>query len=298
LTYQTRLLSRKRSSSVTSKIVELFGVPTTKRGTNWRAIVNSQTCPYTGHKCIKVRKSDPDVSIGTCTVTHSNKPIIICPIRLRDRHQIFLDCMHLLTLHEPGNEVHAIPEIAIPGGSLDFVLVSAREGNVKDFVGIELQTLDSTGTVWPERQRFIKSVRLPAEHKDLDSAKPFGMNWKMTAKTILMQLHHKVETLEHLGKRLVLIVQDHLLDYMTREFSFAHLANPARLGDPMHFHSYSLIQAPASNRLDLFGRRSTDVAGIAMALGLQVSAHVDMDVIVAALEAKMSIKTRLMIGPK
>ena len=27
---------------------------------------------------------------------------------------------------------------------------------VKDFVGIELQTLDSTGTVWPERQRLLK----------------------------------------------------------------------------------------------------------------------------------------------
>ena len=34
--------------------------------------------------------------------------------------------------------------------------------------------------------------------KDADSTKKFGINWKMTSKTILVQLHHKISTFEHL----------------------------------------------------------------------------------------------------
>jgi hypothetical protein len=45
----------------------------------------------------------------------------------------------------------------------------------------------------------------------------------MTAKTTLVQLHHKIRTLEHLSKKLVLVAQDHLLAYMKKEFTFAHL---------------------------------------------------------------------------
>jgi len=60
--------------------------------------------------------------------------------------------------HEPGNELHIVSEVSIPGGSVDYFLVSAKDGKVKDFVGIELQTLDTTGTVWPERQRLLKKL--------------------------------------------------------------------------------------------------------------------------------------------
>ncbi|MCG5062090.1 MAG: hypothetical protein KA714_30035 [Limnoraphis sp. WC205] len=71
-------------------------------------------------KCLKNRKSEPDITIGTCTVSYGREArnIIICPFRLLERSQIFMDCIHLLTLHEPGNEVRIVPEISVPGGSL------------------------------------------------------------------------------------------------------------------------------------------------------------------------------------
>ncbi len=172
-----------------TKIAELFAIPTRNvEGVNWHTLVESQACPYISRKCIKVRKSDPDLSIGTCSVYYgrSEDQILICPNRLLIRRQIFTDCLHLLTLHEPGNELHLIPEVSIPGGSVDYFLVSVKRGRVLDFVGIELQTLDTTGTVWPERQRFLDSVGVATDRRDVESAKRFGMNWKMTAKTILI----------------------------------------------------------------------------------------------------------------
>ena len=176
-----------------SKVVELFGRSSVNPDQNWFDIVQQQQCPFLGKRCYKVRKSNSEISIGTCTVLYGRaaEPVIICPTRLIDRRQIFLDCLHLLTPHEPGNELHIVSEVSIPGGSVDYFLVSARNGQIRDFVGIELQTLDTTGTVWPERQRLLAELGVPRGDDSEESSKTYGMNWKMTAKTILVQMHHK-----------------------------------------------------------------------------------------------------------
>jgi hypothetical protein len=286
------------SSITTNKVLELFGHSTrASGGVDWGRIVESQWCPFTNTKCFKVRKSQPEISIGTCTVRYSRqeKDVIICPNRLLERKQVFTDSLHLLTLHEPGNELHVLPEISIPGGSVDYFLVSAKAGKVKDFVAIEFQTMDSTGTIWPERQRFLREKGIAVLNEVAESTSSYGMNWKMTAKTILVQLHHKVETLEHFNKRLVLVVQDYLLEYMQREFNFGHLQN-ARLGDAMHFHAYKLNYADESFRLELATRVSTDAAGIAKCLGLQAEAKIGLEVIIAELERKISANTLFTIG--
>jgi hypothetical protein len=278
-----------------SDVVELFGHSVAKQGVDWTSIVREQQCPFLSKRCYKVRKSDPSISIGTCTVLYGRTPeaVMICPTRLIDRRQVFLDCLHLLTIHEPGNELHIVPEVSVPGGSVDYFVVSARDGKVKDFVGVELQTLDTTGTVWPERQRLLKELGVPRHDLGEESASSFGMNWKMTAKTILVQMHHKVVTFEHLHKKLVLVVQDRLLAYMSREFNFAHLKNPAALGDSMHFHAYRMEpQADKSFMLALQSRLSTDADGIGKCLGLLAEAKIELQQIVQALESKLSAVTR------
>ena len=277
-----------------SKVVELFGQSVAKSGVNWQEVVTGQQCVYLNKKCYKIRKSDPDTAIGSCTVLYGRElePVIICPTRLIERRQIFTDCFHLLTTHEPGNELHIVSEVSIPGGSVDYFLVSAKDGKVKDFVGIELQTLDTTGTVWPERQRLLNELGVPRGDNSEDSKKSFGMNWKMTAKTILVQMHHKIHTFEHVNKKLVLVVQDKLLNYMNGEFKFDHLRNPASIGDSMHFHSYRMdLQADKSYKLTMQSRLSTDADGIGLCLGLQAEARVDLKQIIQALQAKISAST-------
>jgi hypothetical protein len=124
------------------------------------------------------------------------------------------------------------------------------------------------------------------------SEKPYGMNWKMTAKTILVQMHHKIQTFEHVHKKLVLVVQDRLLTYMNREFNFAHLKNPAVIGDSMHLHAYRMDKQPDNSfKLAMQSQLSTDVEGIATCLGLQAEARVELEQIVQALQAKLSPST-------
>jgi hypothetical protein len=277
-----------------SKIAELYGISTAS-DVDWPSIIAAQECPFLRRKCLKIRKSAPEITIGSCTVAagkHGAK-VMICPFRFLERRQIFTDCTHLLTLHQPGNELHIVPELTVPGGSIDYCLVSVRSGKPIDFVGIELQTLDTTGTVWPERQRFLHRYGIRVKKADRTSTKPFGLNWKMTAKTILVQLHHKIQTFEQVSKHLVLVAQNSLFAYMKKEFSFGHLGE-ARLGDPMHFHSYSLEENEGSElRLQLDERLSTDTAGIAKCLGLQSEANVELGEILQQLASKISAQTLL-----
>lgn len=277
-----------------SAIVEFFGRSVGGQAQDWRQVAQEQQCIFLGKKCYKVRKSDPYTAIGSCTVLYGRRsePIVICPARLIEHGQVFTDCFHLLTTHEPGNELHLIPEVAIPGGSVDYFLVSARAGKVKDFVGIEIQTLDTTGTIWPERQRLLQRLGVPTDNGDENSYKSYGINWKMTAKTTLVQMHHKIQTFEHVNKKLVLVIQDKLLIYMARQFNFGHVKNPAVIGDSMHLHVYRLNQqADGSFKPLMQSRLSTDAEGIGICLGLQAEARVALEQILQALQAKLSSTT-------
>lgn len=187
-----------------------------------------------------------------------------------------------------------VPEITIPGGNIDFVLASVRKGSVMDFVGVELQALDTTGTLWPQRQLFLRSVGVDLAGDDILSSRSYGINWKMTAKTTLMQLHHKIETFELLGKHLVLVLQDCLLEYMNRVFSFDHVQD-ASLGNAMHIHAYALQDVDESVRLELVSRKSTNTTGIARCLGLQASPDTGLEFILSSVQSRISEKTLLTI---
>ena len=273
-----------------SRVVELFGKRTTSIQ-DWEAVVGSQLCPYNSDKCFKTRKSEPSVAIGTCTIYHGRTriPLIICPNRfLADGGQVFIDILHLLTLHEPGNYLHLVPEVYLPGGSVDYMLVSVNQRKVVDFVGVELQSLDTTGTVWPHRQSFLRSQGVEAESLKI---KPMGINWKMTAKTILLQLHHKVRSFESVGRRLVLVLQQDLMKCMSHKFTFDHLED-AKLGNTIHFHPYRFVESNDSNRLTLTRRYSTDARGISKALELRQDPLVDLSTIVTRLQSRIGPHTR------
>ena len=273
-----------------SEVLELYG-KARDEGTDWTEVFRREKCPFLDRKCTKTRKSTPEITIGTCTVLYGReaRPIVICPNRLLERNQVFIDCLHLLTLHEPGNELHIVPEITIPGGSVDYFLLSVKKNKVRDFVGIELQSLDTTGTVWPARQSFLTDKGIMAETDH--APKSFGMNWKMTAKTTLVQLNHKIQTFENAGKHLVLVIQNVFFEYMRREFQFDHIGN-ARLGDTMHIHTYNLNKIESgSMHLELDSRYGTDANGIALSLGLQVDPNLALEEMIRILEAKISPNT-------
>lgn len=275
-----------------SAIVELYGNHVDDPNVNWELVVSEQIDKYTTKKSIKVRKSEPGQTIGTVVIKVGRDPrnLIVDPTRFLEKGKVFLDCIHLITNHEPGNDLHLVPEVQIPGGNVDFFLVSVKKGKVQDFVGIELQALDTTGSLWAERQLLLQKLGLDKSGAQITRAN-FGINWKMTAKTTLVQLHHKVRTFEHLNKHLVLVAQDHLINYMKRDFDFSEFHEPVRLGDPMHIHSYTYNVKGYQTSIDLTERMSSDSLGLATSLGLKAEAKIELKVIVEKLQSKISDST-------
>ena len=108
-----------------NRVLELFGLPTHGADLDWAEVVQNQECPFLIRPCVKVRKSQPDIAIGTCTVSYgqSRRPLVICPHRLIQNSTVFVDCIHLLPRHKPGNQFHLLPEMRIPGGNVDYFLV-------------------------------------------------------------------------------------------------------------------------------------------------------------------------------
>ena len=276
-------------------VVEIFGNPVGPINGNWANVVADQFCPYIAGPCYKVRKSDPATAMGTCAVDYSTKSelLVICPGRLRERNQVFVDCIQLLTNHQPSNQLHLVREVSVPGGSVDHFIVSARDGRAVDFVGVELQTLDTTGDWWPLRQRALRNLGLQIGLDPEGERKQRGINWKMTAKTILVQIHHKIQTFESIDRKLVLVVQDKLLEYMQREFNFGHVNDPSLVGDSMHIHAYRADKGQQGFQLNLSKSLSTTAAGVATCLELQAEPNVGVNDIFLALEQKMNDQTRL-----
>ena len=88
------------------------------------------------------------------------------------------------------------------------------------------------------------------------------------------------------------MIQDYLLDYLRQQFQFSHLRY-ARQGDAMQIHAYQMAKQSGNlYRLELGERLSTDSDGIAICLGLQAEAKVEIVKRVEQIESKISSKTR------
>ncbi len=223
-----------------SKVNEMFGLyvnglefPDLDEVLRW------QECPFkNGAKCYKTRKSDPGTAIGTCSLCFDKvkQPILICPEPLTRDGKVFTDCLQFITNSIPGAELYLVPEIKMDVGRIDYVLAAVRDGKPVDFVAIELQTLDTTGSIWNERQELLKTHGYDVEDGAARS-KGASLNWKMTAKTILAQLLQKSQLFARMNRNLVLVCQTPLYRYMQDTFNFEGVRN-ADLRDVLHFHMY------------------------------------------------------------
>lgn len=151
---------------------------------------------------------------------------------------------------------------------------------------LEVQGLDTTGSggIWEAREELLAG--------NLAESYTYGVNWKISAKTILIQMHHKAATFEALGKKLVLTIQRQFFEYMTREFQAEHFT-PSRSTDTVHFHLYDCVELNRSLRLNLDSRFSTSVLGIERMLNLGKGTAISEQEIVAKIKAKLPNAIRL-----
>jgi hypothetical protein len=262
--------------------LEFYGKLVTQESKgDFASVMEAQACPFLAKRCVKQRKSDSGQTIGACTVGFQGNPLIICPHRFIARNQIFLDCLPLLAHQEPGLEYFAVPEISMPGGNIDYFLVATNGFFTLDYVGIEIQSLDTTGSggIWKAREDVREG--------HLASAYSYGINWRMSAKTILMQMLHKADSFQGLGKKLILVVQTQFFNYLSREFRTGHL-RPANGEDTVHLHIYDTVLLNSELHITLQERVSTTAEGIAKMLVLGRDAEISPQEVLDRIAAKMT----------
>lgn len=246
----------------------------------WHTILQEEKCPFLGKKCVKQRKSEPWQTIGACTLGYRGKPLIVCPHRFLDRGTIFADVLHLLEAHESSHQVCVVPEVSMPGGSIDYFVVSMKGNQIIDYLGLETQGLDTTGSggIWKARQDLLAGR--------LQDTYPYGINWKMSAKTVLVQMHHKAGSFDSIRKKLILVTQEDFFNYVSREFQTNHLAT-ARTEDIMHFHVYRLTLEDAEFKLVLADRKSTGLSGVEQMLQLAKGRRISEAEVINRIRAKL-----------
>lgn len=272
-----------------NKVNEMFGLYTNGDiFPDLHVALKEQTCPYmNGAQCYKTRKSDPDTAIGTCSLCFNNveQPILICPEPLTQDGRVFNDCLQFISGSIAGSDLYLIPEITTSVGRIDYVLTAVRDGRPIDFVAIELQTLDTTGSIWNSRQALL------LEHGynvDKGSARSSGasLNWKMTAKTILAQLLQKSQLFAGINRNLVLICQTPLFKYMQKNFNFEGVRE-ANNRDVLHFHMYNYVSEGSSMSLRLSSMRSASLDVVESIMGQRKDTRSELHKINATLAGRL-----------
>lgn len=202
-------------------VYEFFGYRASDRSDIAVATAGSGTCPFIGDTCQKTL-SDGTIS-GVCTVKPvTTAPVICCPIRLyADEYKIlkdiaaraFSDDLPLVA----GGRAYAearrsgFPVVAVFGkrwgGELrlpqkdgvgnyyvDWVLgLLDGEGELTEFVAVEVQTIDTTGNYRASRDGLLGSAREVVQST-------VGLNWENVNKRIIPQLVYKGQVLQREAK--------------------------------------------------------------------------------------------------
>jgi len=199
-------------------IWEFFGYRTDDPSAAASASVNQRACPFVGGVCEKRLHSEDDGPAGVCAIKPIRSgPVICCPIRLyADGYKVLRDVADLafgpgLPLKPGANAVpfaleHRAPVVAVFGkrwgGELrvpkkaglggywvDWVLALINpQGNLEEFVAVEVQTIDTTGNYKNGRAALIEGRGVVPTSA--------GFNWENVNKRILPQLIYKGQLLQ------------------------------------------------------------------------------------------------------
>jgi hypothetical protein len=206
---------------VAANLWEFFGFGPDDNSAAAAEARSRRACPFVGGHCTK--RYQDGAETGGCTVKPArSQPVVICPNRLyAENYKILQDISDEVfgpgkrvingnqargRAHQ-GNVVAVFGkgrsgELRLPRGAggrggyfVDWVLALLdTKGHPEEFVAIEVQTLDTTGSYRHQRDALLAGTTAPSTA---------GMNWENVAKRILPQLLYKGNVLrrERLSKK-------------------------------------------------------------------------------------------------
>ena len=143
---------------MTFPIVEEYGFPPHNDTSEARDCRNRHWCPFLNSRCVKGGHGIP-VPLGTCSVVSAYGPVVTCPKRFYgDDHAPIHGVASVLLTTQSG--IAILTEVGTtPSSTFDWIAVRHDEaGDILDYHGIEVQTIDITSSVGLYFEAFMQGA--------------------------------------------------------------------------------------------------------------------------------------------
>lgn len=203
-------------------------------------------CPFIKSRCPKRSTQLPDEPYPVCTLWRRPKGepnpsqdlIFVCPKRFYAVDFLTEVIEHCWPGEKPKNP-RVAPEVKMAGfGNVDFVIADVQDdGEVEQFLSVELQAIDITGSAFPAYQ----AVRAGT---DLERRPTYGLNWDNVYKRYVTQLIRKGYFHHHWKSKIVAVIPEQVYQYITSRADFIRSADVKSAQVNIIFMTYRLEADP------------------------------------------------------
>ncbi len=190
-------------------LVEIFGYAPDDLTRDVRTLWKIGACPFINKSCIKINH-DQTIIYGTCSVTSPYGDTIICPNRLYANnyevlHKVSRDAfgdLDFLTFEEFIEKRASYDDCIVALGknsgkevqvgkalSMDWVLARISAGELVEYTGIEVQSIDITGN-YRDAWHGYRNISQSMDRSSVPSSQ-HGLNWANVHKRLIPQLIRK-----------------------------------------------------------------------------------------------------------
>lgn len=223
----------------TDVFVEILGCPAHEM---FEPVNAGYLCPFTGDVCAKRGHNTKD-PFPVCTLwklsgtgknRRPDRPVIVCPKRFYQANLIDDILEHCWTGDYEREKIAPAREVKMGKvGNVDMVICdTSKLPLIEDFVSVELQAIDITGSV-------SDAYTLHLNKQDLSAPPKYNFNTANVFKRYLTQLIKKGYFHSTWRKKIVAVVQDFLLEDIRKRVRFA-ATDPKDENTSIVFMSYSL----------------------------------------------------------
>lgn len=203
-------------------------------------------CPFIRSRCPKRSTNLPNEPYPVCTLWRNgdgaqdaaSNLIFVCPKRFYAVDFLTDVVKHCWPGEKPKNPMVA-PEVKMAGfGNVDFVIADVKEdGEVEQFLSVELQAIDITGSAF-------KAYQALRAGSDLDKRPTYGFNWDNVYKRYVTQLIRKGYFHHHWKSKIVAVIPDQVYQYITERADFMRASDVTSPTVNIIFMTYRMENDP------------------------------------------------------
>lgn len=204
-------------------------------------------CPFIRSRCPKRTKQlANNLPYPVCSLwKKSSSPdrsaelIFVCPKRFFAVDFLREVVAHCWPGRKPTNP-RVAPEVKMTGfGNVDFVIANVRkDGEIDQFLSVELQAIDITGSVFPAFKALCAG-------RDLKDRPTYGFNWDNVYKRYITQLIRKGYFHHHWKSKIVAVIPEQVYQYIIERADFMRSPDVTSSQVNIIFMSYRLDPNPA-----------------------------------------------------